>query len=102
MPFTQTTALGRRVPIDDWLGFHRDRLLGVLYQMRDAGGDHNGLTLQQVSDITGLKLKDALELVQRMKPRFLCASKTNMPVTVMLTKRGVRWVEERPATRAGH
>lgn len=96
MAFTQITALGRRVLVDDWRSFHRDGLLLTLYQMRTAGGD--GLTFEQVASITGLDAMLATELVQSMKekPKLIDLRVVPYPTIVVITARGVRWVEESP------
>lgn len=98
MAFTTTTVLGRRVAIEDWRGFHRDRLLMTLYQMRTAGGDDNGITYEQIASVTGLDGMLVLELVQSMKakPKLISLRVVPHPVTVVITARGVRWVEESP------
>lgn len=95
MPFTQSTVLGRRVLIDDWMGFHRDRLLHTLYQMRDSGGDDNGITLEQISNVTGLDRGLAAELVLWMSPRLIRMRGPDLMWRI--TARGVRWAEESPA-----
>lgn len=78
------------------MSFHRDRLLSLLYTMRDAGGDDNGITLAQVSGCTGLDADHTFELVQWMrltKPKLI---DTNIHNAIVLTPRGIRWVEESP------
>lgn len=96
MAFTHSTNLGRRVLIEDWLGFHRDRLLGVLYITRDSNGDGSGFSIEQIAHITGLNESDAFELVRSMKtkPKLVESTAGNL---VAITERGVRWVEESPS-----
>lgn len=97
MAFTRSTSLGRHVRLDDWLSFHRDCLLETLYQMRDSGGDDNGLTLKQIASITGLDESSAYELVQSMKAQPKLIKMTlAIPFLVVITARGIRWVEESP------
>jgi hypothetical protein len=97
MPHTHATVLGRRVLLDDWLGFHRDRLLATLYQMRDASGDDNGLTLEQIANVTGLDRDCVAALVQSMANEKPVLIKIAPPNVYLLTPRGVRWVEESPS-----
>ena len=93
MPFTQATALGRKVKLDDWLGFHRDRLLATFYTLRDAGHD-DGLTMKQIESINGLSYGHVETLVRRMHEQGLVAYLTNN--NLIATERGIRWVEESP------
>lgn len=99
MSFTRSTVLGRRVLLDDWIGFHRDRLLSTLYDMRDAGGDENGLSTQQICDVSGLDRTRTNELLRLLNPKLV---RLNIENKVVITERGVRWVEESPATRVAH
>jgi hypothetical protein len=94
MPFTHATPLGRRVKLEDWQSFHRDRLLALLYTLRDAG-DENGLTLDQIKSATGLDATAVALLVASMvtKPKLVESTINN---TWIITSRGVRWVEESP------
>ncbi len=97
MPFTHATVLGRRVLIDDWRGFHRDRLLYSLYQMREQGGASWGLGLDQIANVTGLPRERVADLVQSMTsdPPLV---RMDAPREIwLITERGVRWVEESPA-----
>lgn len=95
MPFTMATELGRKVKIEDWISFHRDRLLHVLYTLRDAGQD-DGLTVEQIRDVTGLSgASQVWDLLVTMKEQNLVeASSVNN--TTVITERGIRWVEESP------
>ncbi len=94
MPFTHSTVLGRRVLIDDWRSFHRDRLLDTLYQMLERGGESWGLSLDQIANVTGLSRELVDDLVQSMT--------SDQPLIRLdgevwrITSRGVRWVEESP------
>ncbi len=96
--FTQTTELGRHVRLEDWLGFNRDRMLATLYQMRDTGGDDNGMTIEQIAALTGLHVHKVYELVNSMKekPKLVQPIVPGVPVIWVLTPRGIRWVEESP------
>jgi len=99
MPFTRSTELGRRVIMDDWIGFHRDRLLCVLYDMRESGRDFNGLTSQQICNVTGLDQDHVAQLIHTMSalPGLI---QFDMSLDMwLITSRGVRWVEESPKTR---
>src|SRR3979409_2725546 len=40
--YFMTTELGREVPLNDWLSFHRDRILSLLFQMRQPGDPSPG------------------------------------------------------------
>ncbi len=96
MPFTHATVLGRRVLIDDWRSFHRDRLLDALYQMRELGGESFGLSLDQIANVTGLRRELVCDLVQSMTsdPPMI---RLDVPGDIVrITDRGVRWVEESP------
>lgn len=92
---TTATELGRKVKIDDWIGFHRDRLLSVLYTMRDAGND-DGLTIEQIRGVTGLSSsQNVWDLVVKMKSLNLVET-SSINNTTVITERGIRWVEESP------
>jgi hypothetical protein len=100
---TTSTDLGRRVMIDDWYGWHRDRLLATLYAMRDTGGDGNGLKIDSIGSVTGLESERVRSLVfgMRSKPKLIelrydNGKQTGEPDIVCITARGVRWVEESP------
>ncbi len=98
MPFTHATVLGRRVLLDDWRSFHRDRLLDALYQMRELG---RGLSLDQIANVTGLRRELVDDLVQSMtsNPPLI---RLDVPGDVWrITDRGVRWVEESPSPSSG-
>jgi len=95
MPFTHATVLGRRVLIDDWRSFHRDRLLDALYQMRELG-ESCGLTLDQISSITGLRRELADSLAHSMTSDPPLVRLDAQYDIWMITDRGVRWVEESP------
>ena len=102
MPYMQDTVLGRRIRIGDWRSFHRDRILHVLYQMRDTSAEAPTLTWEQIRSITGLdKHLDISSLVREMvtmKPKLLMFT-SNQQQEVTITQRGVRWVEESPRPR---
>lgn len=93
MPFTQSTELGRKVKLEDWVGFHRDRVLVTLYTLRDAGHE-DGLTAAQIADITGLQVVDACMLIAEMREHELVEA--TIRSTNIITERGIRWVEESP------
>jgi len=94
--FTQRTVLGRRVRIDDWRSFHRDRLLAVLYSMRDSQAEEPELTFDQIASVTGLPRKDVPSLVTGMTRDKPKVARLTTNATVALTERGIRWVEESP------
>lgn len=89
------TQLGRRVAHDDWFSFHRDRLLEVLYQMRETKGDEARLAIGDVSGVTGLPPQEAVTLVSVLVDLEMLEfhSPSN---TFGISDRGVRWVEESP------
>jgi hypothetical protein len=93
--FMQKTDLGRTVKIEDWLKFHRDRLVSVLYSMWNMGDD-TGLTLDQVRNMTGLTSpNDVSALIDfaSQKPKLVTVTTNG---TVAITDRGIRWVDESP------
>lgn len=98
MPYTHTTVLGRRVRLDDWQSFHRDRLLHALYQIGDLIEGTTGLTPEQISGITGLAPDNVTVLVQSMakSPQTIHWETTRQ--VWRITPRGIRWVEESPQT----
>jgi hypothetical protein len=109
VPFTQTTDLGRRVLLDDWRGFHRDRLLCVLCQLRDLhslGDRRSGLSRREVEQLTGLGGEQTLVLLRWMtedRPRLLtldvrCQGEPGG--VYRISSRGARWVDESPGARA--
>ncbi len=98
MPFTHATVLGRRVLLDDWRSFHRDRLLAALYRMRELG---TGLSLDQIANVTGRRRALVDDLVQSVtsNPPLI---RLDVPGDVWrITDRGVRWVEESPSPSSG-
>lgn len=95
MAYFMTTELGREVVLNDWLGFHRDRVLSVLYQMRQQGVPRPGLQLSAIASVTGLPRGDAAVLVDQMvKDGFL---DRDGPV-LRMTEKGSQWVRESPGT----
>jgi hypothetical protein len=95
MAFTTETQLGRKIKIEDWISFHRDRLLSILYSMRDLGND-DGLTIEQIRDVTGLPSSNEVwELITKMKSDELVEA-SSIDNTTVITERGIRWVEESP------
>ncbi len=97
MPFTHATVLGRRVLLDDWRSFHRDRLLDALYQIRELGGEPWGLSLDQIANVTGLGRELVDDLVQSMTSNPPLIRLDAQYDIWLITERGVRWVEESPA-----
>lgn len=97
MVFTVRTELGRKVLLNDLVGFHRDQVLSVLYYMRDDHGAGVGLTIQQIADLTGLGVVEACDLIAvlKRKPRLI-EHVTPSIDTWAIAPRGVRWVEESP------
>lgn len=96
MAFTTRTDLGRTVLIGDWVGFHRDRLLKVLHAMLKLSGVAVGLTIEQISSVTGLGPDHTSELVRTVAGRSLI--RTDEKAVWLLTEAGIRWVDESPAT----
>jgi predicted transcriptional regulator len=93
------TALGRRVAPDDWRSLHRDGVLVLLYAMRDARGNAHETTTADIRSSTGLSVKDAAELIRKMVQKRLV--RTTIRNTIVLRKRGIRWIEESPHSPAG-
>jgi len=104
VPFTRATELGRRVRLDDWRGFHRDRLLKVLYQLRELCEDGGGLTTEQISGVTGLDLVLVGELIESMTSQLRAGSELIEVEAARnvwrIAPRGVRWAEESPKSPA--
>jgi hypothetical protein len=46
-----TTELGREVALEDWHGFHRDRLLSVMYQMHTMGVPYPFFQLSMIEGV---------------------------------------------------
>jgi len=59
-----STELGRQVSLEDWIGFHRDRLLSVLYQMKELGVSNPGFEVSMIEGVTGLPRARAEELTR--------------------------------------
>jgi DNA-binding IclR family transcriptional regulator len=89
-----TTDLGREVPLEDWIGFHRDRLLSVMAQMRGMGVPFPAFQLSMIEGVTGLPTPHANNLAQTLVREGLLARDAN---TFRLTDAGVRWVLESPS-----
>jgi hypothetical protein len=92
------TQLGRRVAHDDTFGFHRDRLLDVLYQMRETKGDEARLSSGEIASVTGLPAQEVSALVSVLISLDMLAphAPSNTLNTFGISDRGVRWVEESP------
>ncbi len=68
MAYHVTTALGRDVPLDDWVSLHGDRILRVLYDFASSpmnDGTH-GLRMTVFANTTGLNLRDVVRLVRQL------------------------------------
>lgn len=88
-----TTELGREIAHDDWVGFHRDRLLSFFAQT-----EHD-LTVEQVSALTGLDADHADRLLDALSapPALVCRSISEFDSTRWrITSQGRRWVAESP------
>jgi DNA-binding IclR family transcriptional regulator len=88
-----TTELGREVPMEDWIGFHRDRLLSVLVQMRAMGVPYPAASLSMIEGVTGLPVAHANNLAQMLVREGRLSREGNM---FRLTEAGAQWVLESP------
>jgi predicted transcriptional regulator len=91
--FTTSTELGRRVSLEDWIGFHRDRLLSVLYQIQEMGEPRPGFELSMISGVTGLPRDLAAQLVTVLVDEGHLLRDGER---YRLTESGTRWVRESP------
>ncbi len=89
-----TTELGREVPLNDWLSFHRDRILSVLFQMRQQGVPSPGFQLSMIAGVTGLAEQQARQLAAQL---LIDGVVENDHSVYRLTDVGMRWVLESPA-----
>lgn len=89
-----TTELGREVPLNDWLSFHRDRVLSVLFQMRQQGSPEPGFQVSRIASVTGLSEQLARQLADRLVIGGLLLKDHDV---YRLTDTGMRWVLESPA-----
>ena len=88
-----TTELGYDVPLNDWWSFHRDRILSVLFQMRQQGVPAPGFQTSMIGGVTGLPEPQALELATGMVTQgFLSRD----GLVYRLTPAGVDWVMRSP------
>ena len=86
-----STELGRQVQLEDWIGFHRDRLLSVLYQMKELGVPNPGFEVSEIEGVTGLPRGHADQLARLLLSQGVLERDGNM---YRLTENGVRWVLE--------
>jgi hypothetical protein len=91
--YFMSTELGRDLPLEDWIGFHRDRLLSVLYQMKEMGVPDPGFDASMIEGVTGLPRAHADQLAQQLLDQGLLARDGH---TYRLTETGARWVLESP------
>jgi DNA-binding IclR family transcriptional regulator len=93
MAYFMSTDLGREVPLEDWVGFHRDRLLSVMVQMRAMGVPYPTFQLSMIEGVTGLPTSHANNLAQTLTREGLLERDAN---AFRLTDAGIRWVLESP------
>lgn len=92
--YFMTTELGREVQLNDWLSFHRDRILSVLFQMRQQGDPSPGFQVATIAHVTGLSEPQARQLADQLVVEgFLLKA----PGVYRITDAGMRWVLESPA-----
>lgn len=92
--YFMTTELGREVQLTDWLSFHRDRILSVLFQMRQQGEPRPGFQVSMIAGITGLPEPQARELARSLTAERLLEEEDGG--VYRLTEQGFRWVVESP------
>jgi len=88
-----TTQLGWEVPLNDWLSFHRDRILSVLFQMRQQGVPRPGFPVSTIAEVTGLAEPQARALAASLAQAQLLTKDGGV---YHLTEQGARWVLESP------
>ena len=88
-----STELGREVPLEDWIGFHRDRLLSVLYQMKEMGVVDPGFEVSMIEGVTGLPSGYVDQLARLLQSQGFLRRDGQM---YRLTENGDRWVLESP------
>lgn len=93
MAYFTTTELGREVQLEDWIGFHRDRLLSMMVQMRTMSTPYPAFQLSTIERITGLPSPHASNLAQTLTREGLLARDAN---AFRLTDAGVLWVLQSP------
>lgn len=91
--YFMTTELGREVPLEDWLGFHRDRLLSVLFQMYSMGVPYPAVQLSMIEGVTGLPTAHANSLAQMLVREGRLSRDGD---AFRLTEAGAQWVRESP------
>jgi DNA-binding IclR family transcriptional regulator len=91
--YFMSTELGREVQLEDWIGFHRDRLLSVLYQMKEMGVPNPGFEVSMIEGVTGLPRAYADQLARLLLSQGYLEGDGHM---YRLTENGVRWVLESP------
>jgi hypothetical protein len=93
MAYFVTTDLGREVAYDDWRGFHRDRILSALYQMRMLGHPAAAFEVSMITGITGLPQSQAAQLANLLLSQGFLERDGN---AYRLSDSGARWVIESP------
>jgi hypothetical protein len=91
--YFMSTELGRQVPLEDWIGFHRDRLLSVLFQMKEMGVPDPGFEVSMIEGVTGLPRAHADQLARLLLSQGFLSRDGQM---YRLTESGARWVLESP------
>ncbi len=89
-----TTELGREVPLSDWVSFHRDRLLSVLFQLYQQGHPSPGFQISMIAAVTGLEEADADVLAQRLVEDGQLVKDGDV---YKLAREGMEWVRASPA-----
>jgi len=92
--YFMTTELGREVPLNDWLSFHRDRILSVLFQMRQQGAPSPGFQVSMIAGVTGLSEQQARQLADQLVIEGFLLKDDGV---YRFTDAGMRWVLESPA-----
>ena len=91
--YFMTTQLGREVPLHDWLSFHRDRILSVLFQMRQQGVPRPGFGVSMIAGVTGLAERQARELAESLAQAQLLVKEGGV---YFHAEQGVQWVMASP------
>ena len=89
-----STDLGREVALNDWLGFHRDRLLSTLFQLQEQGHPTPGFQVSMIGGITGLRDQEALQLAHALVEEGLLVKDGEV---FRPTPSGLQWVRDSPA-----
>lgn len=99
-----TTALGRKVDDRDWIGFHSDTVLSVLYESHASAFNPNDLPTEiaALSNATGLAPPELTDLLERLVTyRLIEPAEHNGATAYRITPSGTRVVLDGGVGREG-